>query len=226
MINIAIVEDEVIAANYLKRLLELEGYKIAGLFRDAKSVIDAVQDGGIDLILMDIVLQGYMLGSEAAIKIYEIEPSIAIIFLTAYGEQEMIDSAVRSRALSYLLKPYRDSEILAALQLATARLDRSHPNQTDTIELIEHYSFSKSTQMLYQNNKEVPLGPKALKLIRLLCEHKNRTIEIDEIIQSLYGDEDSVSTQTLRSLIHRIRENTTHNLIQNVSRFGYKIGTK
>ena len=59
-------------------------------------------------------------------------------------------------------------------------------------------------------------------MVSLLCKNANVSLSHEQIIQTLW--ETPVSEQTLRSLVHRIREATGKALILNVSKSGYKIG--
>jgi DNA-binding response OmpR family regulator len=226
--NILIVEDEIIPAKYLEKILITAGYTVLSIASKGQQAIDMAKKLNPDIILMDIMLKGSMSGSEAATIISRNRPNILIVFLTAYSDQEMIDFAVESKAHGYLLKPYRDKEILATLALAKAQINKNSPKQTEktiaenTIDLIDEYQYDLITKILSHKKKEVPLGPKALALIDLLCKNKSHTVRIDIILDELW--ESQKSKQTLRSLIHRIREQTSIDLIQNTNKLGYKIG--
>ena len=227
--QILIVEDEVIPANYLKKVLELEGYEVIGIVRKGTDAISMAKQKNPDVILMDIMLKDHISGAEAAIQIHASSPEVMIIFLTAYSDEEMINFAVESDAFAYLLKPYRDKEILATLELAKAKLFGKSDSivvdvENDTIILTDGYVYNTKSKRLFLENKEIPLGSRALKLIQLLCKNKHITLEIDMILQEVWDS--SISRQTLRSLIHRIRTATTPNLIQNTNKFGYRIGLK
>ncbi len=226
--KILIVEDELIPANYLKKVLQNEGYEVLDIVKRGDKAIEIAKSKKPDIIFMDIMLQDSISGADAAVEIHRFNPKIVIIFLTAFSDKEMIEFAVRSEAFAYLLKPYRDNEILATLQLAKSKLQTNtsiaEPKEPETIELVDGYSYHKSLQRVFFNEKEVELGPKALQLIKLLCENRNITLEIDEIMEELWDE--PKPKQTLRSLIHRVRQMTTPNLIQNVNKFGYKIGFK
>jgi len=224
-VKILIVEDELIPANYLKRVLEKNGYEVLDIIKSGKEAIKAAKNLKPDIIFMDIMLEDNISGADAAVEINSINSNIKIIFLTAFSNREIIEFAVRSNAFAYLLKPYRDKEILATIELAKSKLNTS--NQTsnrDIIKLVNNYIYNTKLQRLFLNNQEIKLGPKALKLIKILCENRNITLEIDEIIEKLWDK--PKSKQTLRSLIHRVRQLTTPNLIINVNKFGYKIGLK
>ena len=228
--KVLIVEDELIPANYLKKVLTSHGYEVLPIVDKGQNAITIARQEKPQIILMDVMLKDHVSGCDAALEISRENPDILIVFLTAYSDKEMIDFAVKSKAFGYLLKPYRDKEILATLSLAKAQL--STPTQTvvqtseeDThIALIDGYYYNTLTRTLFNKTDEVPCGPKALELIALLCENKHGTVKIDTIMEKLW--ESQKSQQTLRSLIHRIRENTSTNLIVNVNKLGYKIGLK
>jgi len=228
--KILIVEDEIIPANYLKKVLEKEGYSVLAIIDKGQEAIAVARREKPQLILMDVMLKDHVSGCDAALEISRDNPDILIVFLTAYSDKEMIDFAIKSKAFGYLLKPYRDKEILATLALAKAQLSKPAVDTMNSftdashIALVEGYYYNTLTQTLFNKKEEVPCGPKALELIRLLCEHKHSTVKIETIIESLW--ESKKSQQTLRSLIHRIRENTCQNLIVNVNKLGYKIGLK
>lgn len=229
--KVLIVEDELIPANYLKKILVTHGYEVLPIVDKGQNAITIARQERPQIILMDVMLKDHVSGCDAALEISRENPDILIVFLTAYSDKEMIDFAVKSKAFGYLLKPYRDKEILATLALAKAQL--STPTQTvlqtseeDThIALIDGYYYNTRTQTLFnKTHDEVPCDPKALELITLLCENKHATVKIDTILEKLW--ESKKSQQTLRSLIHRIRENTSQHIIVNVNKLGYKIGLK
>jgi DNA-binding response OmpR family regulator len=228
--NILIVEDEIIPATYLKKLLITNGYNVLGIIKSGEEAVSIAQKEEPDIILMDIMLKGSLSGAEAAHRIHFALPRALIIFLTAYSDKEMVDYAVDCEAFGYLLKPYRDDEILATLQLAKAKIHTTaakpntptvSDNNTQQIELIHGYIYDRSYKRLFFQDQEVILGTKGLKLIQLLCENPHVTLDIDTLIDALWDL--PKPQQTLRSLIHRVREKTTPNLITNVNKFGYKI---
>jgi len=214
----------------LKKVLLGEGYEVVGIAKRGDKAIDLAKSAKPDIIFMDIMLQDNISGADAAVEIHRLDPNVLIIFLTAYSDPEMIEFAVRAEAFAYLLKPYRDNEILATLQLAIAKIGMMNKApvveeiEVDVLELVDAYSYHKKLERIFYEGDEVELGPKALELIKLLCSQKNITFEIDDIIETLWDE--PKPKQTLRSLIHRIRQMTSTELIQNVNKFGYKIGLK
>jgi len=230
--QILIVEDELIPANYLKKVLLAEGYDVLPIVDKGSVAICVAKEKKPDIILMDVMLKDRISGCDAALEISQENPQIRIVFLTAFSDQEMIDFAVKSKAFAYLLKPYRDKEILATLALAKAEMQKHTTSQNilvdeekNILQLMDGYSFHKEEKRLFRLQNEISCGPKAIKLIALLCEHQNYTVSTDDILEILWP-EGNASQQKLRSLIHRIREQTHQGLIVNVNKLGYKIELK
>jgi DNA-binding response OmpR family regulator len=221
MSTVLIVEDELIPANYFKKVLEKEGYTIAGIATKGAEAISMARQHTPDIILMDIMLRDNISGTEAAIAIKRDYPKVQIIFLTAYAEDQMLEQAMEAKAYAYLVKPYREKEIIMTLKLAVLNMHHESSEPSSRLALLAPYSFDLSTQRLFKENEEVLIGPVAIKLITLLCRHPHSSLSIEYLMQSLWEGEASV--QNLRSLIHRIRELTSKDLILNINKLGYKI---
>ncbi|MBI4682893.1 MAG: PAS domain S-box protein [Nitrospirae bacterium] len=115
--NILIVEDEWIIANDLKTSLEKLGYIIPLIVSTGKAAIDSMKTIKPDLVLMDIVLQGDLDGVETAKRIMS-GFDIPVIYLTAYTDEARLKQAKKSGAYGYLVKPFKDREIQAAIEIA------------------------------------------------------------------------------------------------------------
>jgi two-component system sensor histidine kinase/response regulator len=115
--RVMIVEDEAIAALYLKEMLLKKGYAVVGT---AVAAEEAIMQAGYlnpDLVLMDIFLKGKMDGIEAARYIYG-KLNIPVIFLTSYSQESLVESAIHTEPFGYLVKPYNESELYACIEIA------------------------------------------------------------------------------------------------------------
>jgi DNA-binding response OmpR family regulator len=220
--KILIVEDELISAEYLKELLLKEGYQVVGRVNSGEKAIQVAREKNPDLILMDIMLEGKMSGCEAAIQIHQDNKDIKFICLTAYAEDEMVEYAIEADVTAYLLKPYRESEILATIKLICSHeeVPLFEPDSRD-IPLSSGYTFNVEKGRLFRENKEVTLGKKSLKLIEILAKNRGISLSNEQICNFIWGE--VKNDRTLRSLIYRVRETLAANLIQNINGLGYKI---
>ena len=220
--RILIVEDELISAEYLKELLLKENYTIVGIANSGEEAIAYAKRERPDLILMDIMLAGSMSGCEAAVHIHQHDKEVKFICLTAYAEDEMVEYAIEADVTAYLLKPYRESEILATIKLICSHDEVSRVEEKrEEIPLSEGYSFNLKLHRLFRYKKEIYLGKKSLKLIEILAKNRDVSVSNEQICNFIWGE--GKNDRTLRSLIHRVRQLIDNDLIQNVNGLGYKI---
>jgi len=126
--RILVVEDELIVAENLREILNGFGYITEQPAADSTEAIAAVEAFAPDLILMDIVLEGSELdGIETAREIRS-RWDIPIIFVTAFSDDETLQRVQKIEPLAYILKPFNERELNAAIGLA---LNKHH---TEIIE--------------------------------------------------------------------------------------------
>ncbi len=110
MKRILVVEDEVIIAEDLKLILKRLGYPDVSIVRSAYKAMEIIKKEKTDLVLIDIKLEEEMTGIELSEKVNE-EYNIPFIFVTAFSEKEIVESAMKKRPVAYLLKPIQDNEL-------------------------------------------------------------------------------------------------------------------
>jgi DNA-binding NarL/FixJ family response regulator len=115
--KILIVEDEVVIALRLQKRLSSMGFDITGVAYSGEEAVEKAKSLRPDLILMDIMLQGKMDGIVAA-KIINAELDIPVVFLTAFSEDNIIEGAKHAEPYGFILKPFQDREIKAAIEIA------------------------------------------------------------------------------------------------------------
>lgn len=115
--RILIVEDEAIVAEDLEMAITDIGYEVVGRASRADDAVNMALELKPDLILMDIVLRGEKNGIEASGEIKE-KINIPIIFLTAYSNLELIDAAKSTEPYAYIVKPFRERQLLASIEMA------------------------------------------------------------------------------------------------------------
>jgi DNA-binding NtrC family response regulator len=101
--KILIVDDEKLILNSLGLELEGEGYDVS-LAADGEKGIALLRENYFDLIITDLVMEG-LNGLEVLKAAKEIDPEVAVVILTGYGEVASAIEAMRLGAADYLLKP-------------------------------------------------------------------------------------------------------------------------
>nr|WP_320160533.1 response regulator [uncultured Methanoregula sp.] len=120
MAKILIVDDEAIITMQLEERLSAMGYTIAGMAASGEEAIDKARRTRPDLILMDIVMPGKINGIETA-KIITEELDVPVVFVTSYADDAIIEKAKNVRPYGYIVKPFNELELKAAIEVALFR---------------------------------------------------------------------------------------------------------
>lgn len=114
--KILIVEDQFIEANNLRISLQKAGYPVCSIASSVEEAIKIKKEEQPNLVLLDIRLQGRLNGIDLA-RILRSE-NIAFIFLSANSSQEVLNAAKTTRPYGFLVKPFREKDVLVALDVA------------------------------------------------------------------------------------------------------------
>ena len=117
--RILIAEDETIIRLDLRTLLEGAGFEVCAEARDGEEAVELTRREKPDLALLDVKMPK-LDGIDAARQILDEHP-IPIVMVTAYGEQELVSRAVEAGVFGYLVKPFRETDLLPAIETARAR---------------------------------------------------------------------------------------------------------
>lgn len=115
--RILIVEDEFAVAMELEDHLETLGYTVVDHVMTGAEAVDCTDEADLDLVLMDIHLDGPMDGVEAADRIQS-SHLIPIVFVTAYSDDETLRRATETTPYGYIVKPFDEREVYAAVEVA------------------------------------------------------------------------------------------------------------
>lgn len=116
-LRILIVEDEFITMDALSDALRGMGYGISGDAMRADEALAILEKGETDLAILDIHIKGARSGIWLAEQIKE-KYDIPFIFLTAFGDKATIADAAKTNPGSYLVKPFVEQDLHAAIELA------------------------------------------------------------------------------------------------------------
>ncbi|WP_281232583.1 LytR/AlgR family response regulator transcription factor [Flavobacterium gelatinilyticum] len=160
--KIAIVEDEHLASNYLKSILEQQDViSIASItvLRSIKEAVEFFSKNNVDLAFMDIHL-----GDGKSLEIFEQTPiSCPVIFITAYDKYAI--SVFKHFTIDYLLKPFEEEELFEALNKFKKIRKTFTPDATleslvtienpETNKIQRHFLVNHGYKMISVNESEI-----------------------------------------------------------------------
>jgi len=115
--QILVVEDDPVVAKDIKNSLEDLGFSVPAVISTGEEAVQKARELQLDLILMDIKLEGEMDGVEAANQIWQ-RFNIPVIYLTAYGDDQTLQRAKITEPYGYLLKPFEVRELHSNIEMA------------------------------------------------------------------------------------------------------------
>ncbi|MEA3415188.1 MAG: response regulator [Thermodesulfobacteriota bacterium] len=118
--KIMIVEDNTTVAEDCRECLEGIGYSVTSVVASGENAIENAEAERPDAVIMDIHLSGDMDGIEAAEKIHS-RFGIPVVFLSAYSDRDLLERAKHVGSFGYLVKPFEERELYAALEMALYR---------------------------------------------------------------------------------------------------------
>ena len=142
--RVLIAEDETIIRLDLRDLLERAGLEVCAEARDGIEAVELARTERPDLAIMDVKMPR-LDGIDAARRILEERP-IPIVMLTAYGQNELVSRAVEVGVFGYLVKPFREADLLPAIGTARARHDELVALREEADSLAEALAARKTIE--------------------------------------------------------------------------------
>ena len=142
--RILVAEDETIIRLDLRALLEQAGFDVCGEARDGVEAVELARELEPDLAVMDVKMPR-LDGIEAARRILEERP-IPIVMVTAYDQDEIVSRAVEAGVFGYLVKPFREQDLLPAIQTARARHDELQALRAEAESLADALAARKAIE--------------------------------------------------------------------------------
>ena len=132
--RVIIADDESLIRMDLREMLTNQGYLVVGEVGDGRSAVNLARELRPDIVIMDIKMPD-MDGIEAA-KVMTEERIAPVLLLSAYSQQELVQRARQAGVAGYLVKPFRESDLPPAIEVALARFSefRAMEREVDTLQ--------------------------------------------------------------------------------------------
>ena len=166
--RVIIADDESLVRTDLREALTELGYLVVGEVGDGQSAVNMARELDPDVLVMDIKMPG-MDGIEAA-QVLTQEKVAPVVLLTAYSQKELIDRAKEAGVVGYLVKPFRETDLAPAIELAMARfaefrtLEEEVDNLAEALETRKKVERAKGILMDQQGMTETEAFRKIQKM--------------------------------------------------------------
>jgi AmiR/NasT family two-component response regulator len=141
-LRIMIADDDPIIRLDLRKTLENMGHQVVGEAGDGAKAIEAARELKPDIIIMDIKMPE-MDGIDAA-KIITTEGIAPVLLLTAYSQKDLVDRAKDAGVFAYLVKPFKEADLLPAMEIAISRYEEFVELENEVSDLENKLDTRKS----------------------------------------------------------------------------------
>lgn len=136
-----IAEDEALIRMDLAEMLAEEGYDVVGQAGDGQQAIDLATEHRPDLVILDVKMP--VLDGIAAAERIAGERIAPVVMLTAFSQRELVERARDAGAMSYLVKPFTQSDLVPAIEMAVSRFAEIAALEHEVSDLTERLDARK-----------------------------------------------------------------------------------
>ena len=210
--KIFLLEDDYSLNEAIKEILELENHTVDN-FYDGEIAFDNILSNNYDLYILDINVPNID-GLEVLEKIKSISLNLNVIIISANINIDLIKKAYLLGCDDYLKKPFDLEELV--LKLARYQKNNNYISLTNDIH------FNIFNKELYLKDEKIALTRNEKNLLYLLIKDLGTTISYSQIEDFVYEGK-TKSSDSIRSLIKRLRKKLPENLLLNSLNDGYYI---
>ncbi|WP_397446122.1 response regulator transcription factor [Polaribacter sp. R77954] len=206
--HILLVEDDADFGSILKQYLEMSGFSVEWV-KDGEEALQLFQKGNFNICVLDVMMPK-LDGFSTAKQIIEINPEVPFIFLTARKMKEDKLKGLKLGADDYVVKPFEADELVLRLNNILKRSQKYSTISTqiskEEIINIGNYKFNTKRLELLFNETSQRLTEKEGELILFLYQHKNQLLKREEILNSVWKNDDFFSGRSMDVFISRLRK--------------------
>lgn len=204
--TVLVVEDDELIASSLDRALCAKGYAVSTV-ESVAAARSALDDGGIDLVLLDLGLPDGD-GSEIALHAAEHWPDLPVIVLTARDGEVDVVLGLEAGAVDYVVKPFRLAELLARIGTHLRWRDAVREGRGAPVDdeiAIADLRIDVAARKVTRAGHEVHLRPREFDLLARLAREAGAVVTREQLIAEVWDENWWGSTKTLDVHVNSIR---------------------
>jgi len=223
-LRILLAEDDLNLGFLLTEFLEGQGLNVK-LFRDGETALKAFKNGNYNFCILDVMLPGID-GFNLAREIKKLRKEVPVIFLTARSMKQDKLKGYDLGADDYITKPFDEDELLCRIKAVLNRMEINHPDNREEPIMIGRYEFDAANLSLKNGDKSRRLTIREAEVLRLLCLSKNNVVKREQILTSIWGENDYFAGRSLDVFITKLRKYFAEDSsvrIENIPKVGFQL---
>ncbi len=217
--NILIIEDDLETLELMIEIFESEFSTVYSAI-DGYEAIEVFNQNKIDVILCDINIPK-LDGLDTINKLRKIDYSIPIIIVSAYSDSNNLLRASNSNIQGYFTKPLTLDKIDNILNKIFYHQNHEFINKKLQINPSTILDLGNSQVII--NNEVRKFTNKEFEFIKLLVQKKGSIVPYRTIEEIVWNDDKMMSSTSLRTLVKNIRKKLSCDVIENISKMGYRL---
>lgn len=217
--RILIVEDSVVIAEGLKKILSSKGFAV-DLFHSGEQALHAIQTQQFDLLLLDLGLPDCD-GLQILRDFRQAKRNLPVLIISARASLEERILGLNEGADDYLCKPFEPEEVVARVHALLRRATSRASN------VIEHgpLTLDMESKKITFHGQDVVLHRREISVLEYLLANVERVVSKPQIVQHISSFEDELSETAIETYISRLRKKFMPGLnIRTVRGLGYMLG--
>ncbi len=223
--KVLLVEDDPNLGTVLQEYLNIKGFETQ-LCKHGEEGWTVFNQSPFDICILDVMMP-FMDGFTLSKKIRSINKDVPIIFLTAKGMQEDRIKGFEVGGDDYLTKPFSMEELRLRIDAILRRSQFNDLYNSESNEFtIGTYDFTFVDQMLRHPDGDTKLTTKEAALLKLLSQQKNKVLEREYALKSIWGEDNYFTARSMDVFIAKLRKYLKKDeqvKIMNIHGKGYKL---
>jgi DNA-binding response OmpR family regulator len=199
--KILVVEDEEPIRRFIVINLKRNGFEVMEAASGEEAMMKAEERP--DMVVLDVMLPG-MDGFEVCRLLRQKYPDIAIIMLTARGQDVDKVLGLELGADDYVIKPFNPLELTARVRAVLRRIRKAVPEDAEILS--GPFRADQKGHRVFKNDKELELTPREFDMLMLFIKNPGRAFSRDEILNEVWGKDYVGDPKTVDVHVRRLRE--------------------
>jgi two-component system, response regulator PdtaR len=144
MRRVVIAEDEALIRMDLAEMLAEEGYDVVGQAADGQQAVELAEQLRPDLVILDVKMP--VLDGIAAAERIAGQRIAPVVMLTAFSQRELVERARDAGAMAYLVKPFSQSDLVPAIEMAISRFAELAALESEVADLNDRLETRKAVE--------------------------------------------------------------------------------